>query len=349
MIEEVAGLAKNLKNVALIGPGGIGKTSIALSVLHNNRIKERFGDNRRFIRCDKLPASCVQFLSRLSEVIGAGVENPKDLSSLRHFLNSRDIFIVLDNAESILDPQGTDAREIYAVVDELSQFETISICITSRITTVPRHCKRPVIPTLSIESACDIFYDIYGDGGRSSIVNDLLRRLDFHALSITLLATTASHNGWDYHRLAKQWETYRAQVLRTDYNESLAATIELSLASPTFSKLGPDARDLLGVVAFYPQGIGEKNLDWLFPTIPDRENIFDKLCALSLAYRSNGFITTLAQLRDYLIPRDLKSSPLLVRRKIATSPDCRSLLILSSLGLESSVDHVGECKCRASA
>ena len=38
-IEEI-GLAENLKPIALIGAGGIGKTSIALSVLHNNRIKE---------------------------------------------------------------------------------------------------------------------------------------------------------------------------------------------------------------------------------------------------------------------------------------------------------------------
>jgi hypothetical protein len=93
------------------------------------------------------------------------------------------------------------------VVDELCQFKTISLCITSRITTVPRHCKRPEIPTLSMEAACDIFYSIHGDGERSGVVDDLLRRLDFHALSITLLATTASHNMWDYDELAKEWDT----------------------------------------------------------------------------------------------------------------------------------------------
>ena len=109
--------------------------------------------------------------------------------------------------------------------------------------------------------------------------------------------------------MVEEWETPR--VLWTDYNESLAATIELSFASPTFCKLGPDAPGLLGVIAFFPHGIDVKNLDWLFPAIPDRKNIFDRFCALSLAYRNNGFITMFAPIRDYLGPKDLTSLPLL--------------------------------------
>ena len=225
------------------------------------------------------------------------------------------MILVLDNAESILDPQGMGARKIYAVVEELSQFKTICLCVTSRISTVPRHCKHLVIPTLSTDSARDIFYSIHDNGSRSDTINNLLERLDFHPLSITLLATTASHNMWDHDRLAREWEGHRTQAIRTDYNESLAATIELSLASPTFRGLGPEARDVLGVAAFFPQGVNEKNLNWLFSTIPDRVNIFDKFCMLSLTHRTNGFIMMLAPLRDYLCPKDPTSSPLLHKIK----------------------------------
>ena len=315
LVETIVDLAQRFTSIALTGTGGIGKTSIILTALDDYRIKRRFGDSRLFIRCDRLTPSHTHFLRKLSEVTGAGVENPEDLSPLRRYLSSKKMIIVLDNAESILGLPEASAQEIHTIVDELSQFKNICLAITSRISTLPSNCKIIEIPTLSMDAGHETFYRIYKRSEQSDQINEILKELDFHPLSLTLLATVAQQNGWIAKRLRAEWERQRTRVLRARNLGSLAAAIELSLASPMFQELGSDAREVLEVVAFFPQGVNEDNVDGLFPTISDGPGMFDTFYNLSLTHRGAGFMTMLAPLRDYLRPKVPIASQLLCRVK----------------------------------
>ena len=93
-------------------------------------------------------------------------------------------------------------------------------------------------------------------------------------------------------------------------------SLALSLASPVFRKVGPEARKILGVIASLPM-------------ISDREDIFGKLYSLPLTYKSNGFITTLVSIDQGLYPASASlrpgpqtiSTPL--RSRNVTSPGCQ--------------------------
>ena len=107
------------------------------------------------------------------------------------------MLVVLDNAESILDPQGSNAREIYAAVNELTQFGNICLCITREylpFLLIVRHR----IPTLSAEAAQDTFYRIYDKGETKEAIHHF-----GIAFQIASSLNQAGQLFWIHYRLAE--------------------------------------------------------------------------------------------------------------------------------------------------
>ena len=300
-LRGIPDLTENLHSITLIGAGGIGRTSTALPALRDC-IKNRFGVTRR----DQFPVPRADPL-QLSKAIATDTKDTDTPISPQSSLSSKEMLIVLDDVESIPDP---NVQEVYGV-EELTRFEKICLCTASPTTPVLSNCKCLGAPTLLIEAARSTFCRTYTRGEQPDAIDNILAQLGFHPLPITLLAAVVNHSNWENDQLAREWGQRQTDAVHTEYNQSLATTIGLSLASPTFQDLGPDACGLLEVVAFLPQGVSENNLDWLFPTITDITTILDGFCTLFLTYRNKGFVTMLAPLRDHLRPRDPMQSPLL--------------------------------------
>lgn len=116
------------------------------------------------------------------------------MTTLRPFLSSIHLPLILDNVKIIINPHQPEAAALYPATEELSQIKTISLVPTTLISTVPTTCRQVEVLELSMTSAIEVFYNIYVIQGRSPKIDFLLRQLDYHPLSTTLLATAATQN-----------------------------------------------------------------------------------------------------------------------------------------------------------
>ena len=65
-------------------------------------------------------------------------------------------------------------------------------------------------------------------------------------------------------------------------------------------------------MAFFQQGVNERNIHWQYPTISDTPKTFDGLHVLPPTHRNDGFTAILELLRDHLRPEDSSSSSFLL-------------------------------------
>ncbi|KAH7920156.1 hypothetical protein BV22DRAFT_1133307 [Leucogyrophana mollusca] len=314
----------NTRHVVLVGPGGIGKSSTAKAILNDDTIVARFKDRRFFVRFDDINASQVTHSTFIGRIAGALGLRSNLLSSVKTSLAASEAFLVLDNAETFQDAASdADSSRIAETIDELGSLPSVTILLTTRNRRVATNLRYATIdvPALEASAARQAFTEIYPVDGHQAIVDGLLSALDFHALSINLLAHVAKENQWTLEELMRSWDQQQTHLLRIGEGKlrSLPATIELSLTSSSITKLGNDPRRVMQIAAFLPQGIIENALKDFFPDIENIHSVVDALCRLSLMYRKLGAYTMLSPIRMHISGthqgRDIPSADLTHVRK----------------------------------
>ena len=299
IVNEILDLTDQVASTALHGFIGVGKSFVALSVLHHNRTKAVFGRNRHFLHCGNLADSLGGFLERLSDA--TGISRTTDIGQLwSHLESSSPRLLVLDGVDPILDPPAPEAREISAIIEELGGNQHVCLVTTSRMYPDIHGFHRVEVPVLSEDGAQEAFYNLC-NMTKSPAVDDLMAELDFHPFSIDLLARSVRENDWDATTLLQAWEDEQTGGLGTDYRQNLKETLELSLRSPTIKNLGTTAQDTLNAIAAFPLGVEEGRLGRIFPHITEVEVAVDVLCRFSLIYRQDGFVKMLSPFRSYFL------------------------------------------------
>jgi len=140
--------------------------------------------------------------------------------------------------------------------------------------------------------------------------------LDYHPLSMVLLAKGASGKGWDEPTLLRLWD----DALSSDDNRSLGAAIQSVLAAPTIQQLGPAAQDTLEAIAAYPDGVAEIRLGRILSDIGGIGDVLDVLSRFFLVERYDGFVRMLSPFRLHSLRQALTVVPVRENEKNGNNP-----------------------------
>jgi ABC-type iron transport system FetAB ATPase subunit len=94
----VAILVQDTARIAILGAGGMGKTSLATAALYDPRVEAKYS-HQYFVPCDSTP-TCVELVSAVADHIR--VEKGPNLAKkvAQHFMQAPPCLIVLDNLET---------------------------------------------------------------------------------------------------------------------------------------------------------------------------------------------------------------------------------------------------------
>ncbi|KIM72236.1 hypothetical protein PILCRDRAFT_744024 [Piloderma croceum F 1598] len=266
-------------NVAILGGGGMGKTSVGLHVLHHPDLVIHFDSRRYFISCEAITTANALVLSILQHIHIPFASNENLADILAHAVISLPrTLLILDNFETPWDGKLT-RPEITDVLTTIAKSNTISMIITMRGMIPPPAIAWTLKVPLSVldpSAAHHLFLTInpMEDISKSEqeVLDSLLQDLDYVPLAITLLAAVGQ--GFSLTTLKRMWLEERTKLLETRRSrlESVEISTNLSLTTLDITET-PQAVQLLGILSLLPDGL----LDWesrLSYIAPSLENVF---------------------------------------------------------------------------
>ena len=290
------------KHIALTGTGGMGKSTVAKAILNEGPIVTQF-DARLFITYDGIASSSMTYQVFLDQIAEALQLSTSTSGGILQRLQTLKALLVIDNAETFLQACENDAALIYKLLEDIGSHSGTRMILTTRNTdTIPWNLlwHRIDVTGLDAEAAHEAFTAVYPTMPVDPRVAQILSDLEYHPLSINILANAAVMNGWDPSRLQQMWEERKTGVLdlaQSNKDRSLPATLEVSIASFTDTLF---TLQILRVIAFLPQGAHRDDLSSIFSSSSDISRQVESILRSSLIYQNGDRLTMLAPIRLYI-------------------------------------------------
>ncbi|KAJ7346116.1 P-loop containing nucleoside triphosphate hydrolase protein, partial [Mycena albidolilacea] len=291
-----------IARVAILGAGGMGKSSLAKAVVHHSHISSQF-EQLLFVACDSVTNN-IELAGVLAAHLGLKPNKDQTQQVIHHLSDGPTCLLVLDNLETSWEP--TESRwKIEEFLSVLSELDHLGLLITMRGAERPMKVRwtRPFLPPLeplSQEASRQTFVDIADMTHKPEQIDRILSFTDNMPLAITLLAHLVASEGCSY--VISSWEHETTSVVSDGFHKTsnLALSISLSLSSPRISSL-PQSQDLLSLLSILPDGLSAIELEQSKPPIADISKCKTALLRTSLAYLDeHKHLKSLVPIREYM-------------------------------------------------
>jgi tetratricopeptide (TPR) repeat protein len=269
-------------HIAILGPGGYGKSTLANAVLTHERVQEHFGDARYFVPCESIFSSGA-LLIELAKTLGVFDGATDTLwSRISTRLNSKDCILCLDNFESPWDQDGDTRNSVEELLSRVAEIRHTTLLITMRGTVRPAQIQwtMPFLPPLMTLN-CDAARQVWEHTADNydKFVEELTMAVDYVPLAVSLLAHLAQATSPQI--LLKLWNSEQTGFIYTgqaNRQSNLEYSIQLSIDSSRM-RANPSAKELLGVLSMLPDGMHIKQVERFITVLP-KINILSGICTL---------------------------------------------------------------------